>query len=320
MFAVLLGSKTVSSMFASIPSPSSNAIHIGPLQLRAYGLMIALGVIAGSWLFGRRLQQTSTGTQEDASSITMWGVIAGILGARLYHVITSWNSGFTDNPLRIFKIWEGGLGIPGGLMAGIAVGIWRIRKRGLAVSPALHAAVPAIPLAQAIGRWGNWWNQEIFGRPTTLPWALRIDDAIARGAGDYPAGTTFHPTFLYESLGNFALCGLLIWLGNRSRSRTGRLMAWYLAGYGALRFAVESLRIDEASRIAGLRINSWMSIIVFMGAVGYLLAPSQRRPVAVDPADVDTSKTDDVDTSHAAQVAESRPQVETRDASGPDGA
>ncbi len=274
--------------------------------------MIALGVIAASWLFGRRLEQTSTGTKEDASSITMWAVVAGIFGARLYHVITSWNSGFTDNPLRIFKIWEGGLGIPGGLMAGIAVGIWRIRKRGLAVSPVLHAAVPAIPLAQAIGRWGNWWNQEIFGRPTTLPWALKIDDAIARNAGDYPAGTTFHPAFLYESLGNFALCGLLIWIGNRSAARTGRLMAWYLAGYAALRFVVESLRIDDANEIAGLRVNTWMSIIVFTGAVGYLLVTARRRRDAADP--------EEIDVAAATDLEESQLDVETFDASAPDGA
>jgi prolipoprotein diacylglyceryl transferase len=283
------------ALLGSIPSPGSNAIHIGPLQLRAYGLMIALGVIAASWLFGRRLEQTSTGTKEDASSVTIWAVLAGILGARLYHVITSWSSVFSDNPLRILAIWEGGLGIPGGLIAGIGVGIWRLKKRGLAVPPALWAAAPSIPLAQAIGRWGNWWNQELFGRPTTLPWALKVDDVFARDAG-YSPGTTFHPTFLYESLGNFALCGLLIWFGNRSTARTGRLMAWYLAGYGALRFGTESLRIDEANKIAGLRINTWMSIIVFVGAAGYLLATRSRAPIAAhdeateDMADFDLTK------------------------------
>ncbi len=301
-------------LFGSIPGPSSNAIHIGPFQLRAYGLMIALGVIAASWLFGRRLEQTSTGTKEDASSITMWAVVAGILGARLYHVITSWSSEFSDNPLRIFAVWNGGLGIPGGLLAGIFVGIWRVRKRGLAVSPAIHAAVPAIPLAQAIGRWGNWWNQELFGRPTTLPWALRVDEAIARQAGNYPPGTTFHPTFLYESLGNFVLCGLLIWLGNRSRSRTGRLMAWYLAGYAALRFLVESLRIDEAKKIAGLRINSWVSILVFTGAVGYLVATARRGSVAPS-----SSSSDEVGTEEET-APEIGSAIDDEQLSAPDGA
>ncbi len=323
---------TLTAVIASIPSPGSNAIHIGPLQLRAYGLMIALGVIGASWMFGRRLEQSSTGTREDASSITMWAVVAGILGARLYHVVTSWSSDFADNPARILKIWEGGLGVPGGLLAGILVGIWRIERRGLAVSPALHAAAPAIPFAQAIGRWGNWWNQELFGRPTTLPWALKVDDAVARDAGSYPPGTTFHPTFLYESLGNFALCAALIWIGRRSAVRTGRLLAWYLAGYSALRFVVESLRIDRANEIAGLRVNTWVSLVVFTGSVIYLLATASRhrRPAALgpatgDPADAlvesETDSETDSETGVLADPAGAGPvdAGTVDDVSGPDG-
>ena len=258
------------NLLASIPSPGSAAIHIGPLQLRAYGLMIALGVIAAVWLFGRRLEQRGIGTREDASAIALWAVIAGVLGSRLYHVITSWDDRFSDNPFRIFKIWEGGLGIPGGLIAGILVGLWRAKVRGIPLAGGLDAAAPALPLAQAIGRWGNWWNQEIFGRPTTLPWALEVDPEVAQRAG-YPAGTTFHPTFLYESLGNFAICGLLLWIDKRRRLRPGRLMAVYLALYALLRFGVESLRIDAANEILGLRVNTWVSAIVFVGAAGFLV-------------------------------------------------
>lgn len=267
---------------ATIPSPGSGSISIGPLELRAYGLMIALGVIAAIWLFGRRLEQKGLGTREDASSIGIWAVAAGVIGARLYHVVTSWSSDFSDNPLEILKIWKGGLGIPGGLIAGILVGLWRGKVRGLDVPAAANAAAPALPLAQAIGRWGNWWNQEIFGRPTSLPWALKVDDDVAIKAG-HPPGTTFHPTFLYESLGNLAICGLLIWIDRRFTVRPGRLMAMYLAMYAALRFAVESLRIDKANEILGLRVNTWMSLIVFVLAAGYLLVDHLRH--RGDPAD-----------------------------------
>jgi prolipoprotein diacylglyceryl transferase len=157
------------NLLASIPSPSSNSIHLGPLQLRAYGLMIALGVIAAVWLFGRRLERAGVGTRDDASSIAIWAVLAGVLGSRLYHVVTSWDSGFTNDPLSILAIWQGGLGIPGGLIAGTVVGLWRVKRRGLPMGASLTAVAPAVPLAQAIGRWGNWWNQEIFGGPTDLP-------------------------------------------------------------------------------------------------------------------------------------------------------
>ena len=269
-------SPLVGRVVATIPSPSSGAIHIGPLQLRAYGLMIALGVIAAVWLFGRRLERFGLGTRDDASSISVGAVIAGILGARLYHVITSWDDRFADNPLRIFKIWEGGLGIPGGLAAGIGVGAWLVKRRGIPLAPAVGAAAPALPLAQAIGRWGNWWNQELFGRPTKLPWALEVGDAAREAAGDFPPGTTFHPTFLYESLGNFLICGLLLLAERRFRIRPGRLMAWYLAGYALLRLGVESLRIDPAHVIGGLRLNTWVSLAVLAAALLYLFVDWRR--------------------------------------------
>jgi prolipoprotein diacylglyceryl transferase len=276
------------AVLASIPSPSSGSINIGPLELRAYGLMIALGVIAAVWLFGRRLEQEGTGTREDAGSIAAWAVVAGLIGARLYHVVTDW-SRFSDDLGAIPKIWEGGLGIPGGLILGIPVGIWRAKSRGISAPDVATAAAPTIPLAQAIGRWGNWWNQELFGRATDLPWALEIDDEHLPAG--YESGTTFHPTFLYESLGNLALCGLLLWIDRRWRPQRGRLMAMYLMGYAALRFAVESLRIDPANEILGLRVNTWMSMVVFAGAAVYLRAtrglgprPEPQPLPAADPA------------------------------------
>jgi prolipoprotein diacylglyceryl transferase len=263
-----------STLFASIPSPSGGVINIGPLAIHAYGLMIALGVVAGVWLTGRRLEQREVGTRDDMSAIAVRAVIAGVIGARLYHVATDWSS-FQHDLLKIFEIWKGGLGIPGGLLLGVPVGLWAGKQRGIAPATLATCAAPALPLAQAIGRWGNWFNQELFGGPTTLPWALRVGDDKAIGAGYLP-GTTFHPTFLYESLWNLALCGLLLWIDRRWRPRPGHLMAYYVVGYFVGRFWVEGLRVDPAHHIGGLRLNQWTSIVSIVLAAGYLLWSSGR--------------------------------------------
>ena len=268
----------------SIPSPSSPSISIGPLELRAYGLLIALGVIAAVWLCGRMLERKGIGTTDDASSVAVWGVVAGIIGARLYHVATEW-SRFSDDLGAIPKIWEGGLGIPGGLLAGVLVGLWQGKRRGIDPMQLLTCAAPAIPLAQAIGRWGNWFNQELYGRPTDLPWALEIDDAHNL---DYPPGTTFHPTFLYESLWNLGLVGLLLWIDRRFKLGPGRLFAWYLIGYGTGRFWIEGLRIDptEASDVAGLRWNQWVALAAVVGGAIWLLMT--RGSTWPEPSPVET--------------------------------
>jgi prolipoprotein diacylglyceryl transferase len=266
-------------VFASIPSPSSGAIHIGPLQLRAYGLMIALGVVAAVWLTGRRVEQRKIGTREDISAVALWAVPAGVIGARLYHVITDWQR-FRHHLIGIVQIWEGGLGIWGGIAGGVGVGLWVVKKRGLPPLLTLTCVAPALALAQAIGRWGNWWNQELFGKPTTLPWALRVSPTKAQSLG-YPPGTTFHPTFLYESVWNLALCGFLLWLDHHRRLRPGRLFVWYVAGYTLMRFFIERLRIDPSNHIAGLRVNEWVAAGVFVVAVAFLLVDAireRRRP------------------------------------------
>ena len=278
----------VNALVASIPSPSSGSISIGPLDLRAYGLMIALGVIAAVWLLGRRFEQKGVGTADDASSIAVWGVVAGIIGSRLYHVATEWPR-FEDDLGSIPKIWEGGLGIPGGLLAGVGAGLWQANRRGIKPMVTLTCAAPALPLAQAIGRWGNWFNQELYGRPTDLPWALEIDDAHN---GDYPIGTTFHPAFLYESLWNFALCGVLLWIDKRFRLGPGRLFACYLIGYGAGRFWIEALRIDptEASDVFGLRWNQWVALAaVIGGAIWLWRTKGQKWPDPVVGPEADAS-------------------------------
>lgn len=272
---------TYCGILASIPSPSSGSLHLGPLRLNAYGLMIALGVLVAVRIAGRRAETKGIATMDDFVSIATWAVPAGVVGARVYHVATDWGR-FDGHRWDMVKIWEGGLGIWGGVVLGVIVGAWRARVRGLDGLWVLSCAAPAIPVAQAIGRWGNWFNQELFGRPTSLPWALRVSARTAVEAG-YPVGTTFHPTFLYESLGCLMLAWLLVRVESVLQPRRGRLLVWYAAGYTFLRFFVEGLRIDEAHHAGGLRLNQWVSIAVFASAVAFLMI-DRRRGSSATPA------------------------------------
>ena len=269
----------MTDLLASIPSPSTGTI--GPLH--AYGLMIALGVLAAAWLMGRRLEHDRIGVRDDAYSVAMWAVPAGVVGARLYHVVTQWEDFKNDLP-SILKIWQGGLGIWGGIAVGVAAGVWAGRRKGLPLSRMLACAVPGLPLAQAIGRWGNWWNQELFGRPTTLPWSLRISPE--HRPDQYLTNETFHPTFLYESLWNLLLCVGLLWYDRRHnyRLRGGRMLALYAMGYTLARFFIEGLRVDRAHSIGGLRVNEWVSIVVFVLSAAYLAGTRNRRYVDPLPA------------------------------------
>ena len=257
-----------STILASIPSPSSGSIHIGPLRLNAYGLMIALGVIVAIRIAGRRAESRGVGTTDDFSSIAMWAVPAGVIGGRVYHVITDYEL-FRGQWFDALKIWEGGLGIWGGVALGVLVGAWRARVRGLNALAIVSCAVPAIAVAQAIGRWGNWWNQELFGSPTTLPWGLDISDYLTVKNG-YSVDTLFHPTFLYESVGCLALAFVLIALEKRLQPAPGRILAWYVMGYSALRFGIEGLRIDPAHSAGGLRLNQWVSLGAFSAAAIFI--------------------------------------------------
>jgi prolipoprotein diacylglyceryl transferase len=289
MVAMPTTAALATAVIGSIPSPSTNSISIGPLSLNAYGLMIALGVLAAIWMLGRQLEAKQIGTSDDASSIGMWGVAAGIVGARLYHVATDFDR-FSDDLAAIPKIWEGGLGIPGGLLAGVAVGVWQGRRRGIAPAELLTCAAPAIPLAQAIGRWGNWFNQELFGKPTDLPWGLEIDDAHTPDG--FSPDTTFHPTFLYESLWNLGLVAVLLWIDRRFRLGPGRLFAVYVMGYGIGRLWIEGLRIDtvQLDDVAGLRWNQWVALAAIVGGAAYLLATWGRKwpePGTAQPGDSD---------------------------------
>ena len=278
------------SIFAAIPSPSWSSLSIGPLELRAYGLLIAIGVILAVRRLGIGIEQRKPGAADAAPSIGMWGVAAGLIGARLYHVVTEWDR-FANNLSEIPKVWHGGLGIPGGVLLGTIVGVLRARSFGISTADTLHAAAPAIPLAQAVGRWGNWFNQELFGRPTTLPWALQIDDAHMPAT--YESGTTFHPTFLYESLWTLALSLCLVRLSSSSRFAGSRLFALYVAGYGLGRLWIEGLRIDDASVLGGLRWNQWVALAAIVGGVLYLAITRPQRPDVEDPTAQQTAMNDD---------------------------
>jgi prolipoprotein diacylglyceryl transferase len=285
-------------MIASIPSPSFNSIDIGPLSINLYGLFIALGVVAAIWLFGGRLEERGAGTSDDASAIGLWAVLAGVIGARLYHVATDWQR-FEDDLDKIPAIWEGGLGIPGGLLVGIPVGLFVAHRKGISVGMAATCAAPAIPLAQSIGRWGNYFNQELYGGPTDLPWALEIDAAHLEPG--YVVGTTFHPTFLYESLWTLGLCFLLLWIDRRFRPALGQLMVMYVIGYGVGRFWIEGLRIDTADELGGLRWNQWVALVAVISGVIVLAA---MRRVQVSPVPI-TASVGGKDDDHGDGDAES---------------
>ncbi len=273
------------TVIGAIPSPSSNSLEIGPLKLNAYGLMIALGVVAAVWLMGKRAEARNVATADDVSSIAMWAVPAGVIGARLYHVVTDW-SRFSGNLGDIPKVWKGGLGIWGGIALGVLAGMWVARRRGLNMAAIVTCAAPALALAQGIGRWGNWFNQELFGKPTTLPWALEISDRKTLAAG-FEVGTTFHPTFLYESLGCLLLFVALLAVDKRIPLRNGRLFFVYCAGYTFMRFFIEGLRIDEAHKTGGLRLNQWVSLAVFAVSIAVLAYEWRwRRREGSEPSSV----------------------------------
>jgi prolipoprotein diacylglyceryl transferase len=262
------------TLLSSIPSPGGNALHLGPLQLRAYGMAIAVGVVVAAGI-ARRRWVARGGAGDDIGAVVLWAVPAGLVGARIYHVVTDWQR-FGGRWLHVFAVWEGGLGIPGGLVAGVCVGAWAARRRGLPVPVLLDVVAPAIPVAQAIGRLGNWFNQELFGRPTDLPWGLRIDPDHRPAA--FRSMATFHPTFAYEALWNLALAAVLVLVERRYRLRPGQLFIGYVAGYAAGRLWVEALRVDPANTLWGLRINIWTSTLALVAALGVLVASIPRRP------------------------------------------
>jgi phosphatidylglycerol---prolipoprotein diacylglyceryl transferase len=264
----------VSALIASIPSPSSGELELGPISIHAYGLMLLLAIAAYIWLTGVRWLRQG-GDWDLVFRVAVWGVAAGIVGARAYHVITSWNE-VPDEWWGPFAVWKGGLGVWGGIFFGTIAGAIVVWRSGASVRRFADAVAPGLLLAQAIGRWGNWWNQELYGKPTDRPWGLEIDPE--HRISGYLTNETFHPTFLYESLYDLLGVGVLLLVDRLWRIRPPGLFALYVAYYTAGRFFIEELRIDPAHEFGGLRLNSWVSLVLFVLSLAFFIYWQFIRP------------------------------------------
>jgi phosphatidylglycerol---prolipoprotein diacylglyceryl transferase len=246
---------------AFIPSPHTGTIDLGPLTIHMYGLTLLVAIAACILLTGYRWTRRG-GDWDLVLKVAVWGVAAGIVGARIYHDITSWNEVSSPKWKGVFAVWEGGLGVWGGILLGCLVGAIVVRREGARVRDMMDAVAPGLLLAQGIGRWGNWWNQELYGKPTDRPWGLKIDPE--HRVDGYQDNATFHPTFLYEFVYDLVGVGLLLLLDRRFRFKPPALFALYVSYYTAGRFLEELIRIDPAHHFAGLRLNAWVSIVVFV--------------------------------------------------------
>ncbi|MFJ7072598.1 prolipoprotein diacylglyceryl transferase [Streptomyces sp. NPDC098781] len=299
---------------AYIPSPSRGVIHLGPIPLRGYAFCIILGVFVAVWL-GNKRWIARGGRSGTVADIAVWAVPFGLVGGRLYHVITDYELYFSEGRdwVDAFKIWEGGLGIWGAIALG-ALGAWiGCRRRGIPLPAYADAVAPGLAIAQAIGRWGNWFNQELYGRATDLPWALKITSSTD---GRVPG--TYHPTFLYESLWCIGVALLVIWADRRFKLGHGRAFALYVAAYCVGRFWVEYMRVDDAHHILGLRLNNWTALIVFLLAVVYIVVSAKKRPgreTVVEPGASDAGAEAEAET---APEAEADADADTKDADAKD--
>lgn len=260
----------IAALAASIPSPAQGVWHLGPVPVRAYALCIILGIVVAVYVGGHRWGGRHHRV-DDVADVAMWAVPAGIIGGRLYHVITDWQTYFGADGRGLvgaLRIWDGGLGIWGAISLGF-VGAWfGCRRLQIPFAAFADALAPGIVLAQAIGRLGNWFNQELFGRPTSLPWGLEI--APRHRPAGFAQFSTFHPTFLYELLGCVGIALVLVWAERRWRLANGQVFALYVALYCAVRFGVEGLRIDQAHEFLGLRLNQFTAIAVGLGALWFI--------------------------------------------------
>jgi prolipoprotein diacylglyceryl transferase len=280
-------------VIASIPSPTEGVWYLGPVPIRAYALAIMIGIVVAIWL-GERRWIARGGRSGDVLDIAIWAVPFGIVGARAYHLITDWDNYFAAGrePLEALRIWEGGLSIWGAI-AGGALGGWiAARRRGIPFAALADALAPGIVLAQAIGRWGNYFNNELYGRPTDLPWGLEVHQmqnfrAVrdSTGAPVLLDGGPFHPIFLYESLWAVGTALVLIWADRRFRMGHGRVFALYVALYTGGRTWIENLRIDDGGDVAGpareflgMRVNAWVSVALMIGAIAYIVISARLKP------------------------------------------
>lgn len=262
----------VTPPLAYIPSPPAREIHLGPFPLRAYAFCIILGVVLAVYLGDRRWRARG-GAPGTVGDVAVVAVPFGLLGARVYHVVTS-PAAYVHDPVSALFVWQGGLGIPGGVAGGFLAGWVVCKRRGIDRGAFADAIAPGVALAQAVGRFGNYFNQELFGRPTTLPWGLTISpgnpDAV-------PGAAAYHPTFLYESLWDVGVAGIVLWADRRFRLGGGRAFALYLALYATGRLWIEALRIDQANRLFGIRLNDYVMLVVLFLSVTFLVTRRDAR-------------------------------------------
>jgi prolipoprotein diacylglyceryl transferase len=265
--------------FASIPSPSISSFQVGPFVVHIYALCILLGIVIAIWIANRRLVKRG-GESGVAIDIALWTVPFGIVGGRLFHVLTHLGDYFYAGAdlSAIFRVWEGGLAIYGAILFGL-LGAWiGARVAGVRFWSFVDAVAPGVLLAQAVGRWGNYFNQELFGTPTDLPWGLEIDSSNPAYPVGLPAGVLFHPTFLYESLWSIAGVILLLNLDKRFELRWGKMFALYIAFYSVGRIWTESLRLDPSEVFLGLRTNIWSALAGIVAAIVIWRVQSRRHP------------------------------------------
>ncbi|WP_246088136.1 prolipoprotein diacylglyceryl transferase [Nocardioides albertanoniae] len=292
----------------SIPSPAEGVLWLGPVPLRGYAFAIIIGIVVAVWVSERRWKARG-GRVGDIQDIALWAVPFGLVGGRIYHVITDWQLYFGDGgtPIEALYIWKGGLGVWGAIALGAVGVIIGAKQKGIKLMPLLDTIAPTCLLAMGIGRWGNWFNQELFGEPTDLPWGLEIDPSrYPEGPGQFPAGTTFHPTFLYEFCWDIVLFFVIVYLQKKLRLGGGRVVALYVMAYCLGRGLIETLRIDNVQLhdVLGLRWSEWMSIILFvLAAAWWAYATLTGRgkveeEVYSDPAKAPSSDPDS-DDSHS---------------------
>jgi prolipoprotein diacylglyceryl transferase len=257
-----------------IPSPSVNGFHLGPLFIHVYGLMYVVGITLAVIITRRRWRAVG-GNPDLVGDVAIWAVPIGLIGARIYFDVTT-PADIPHHWWGVFAIWSGGLGIWGGIAFGAAAGIWRVRRAGASAGDFANAIAPALLVAQAVGRIGNYFNQELFGKPTTLPWGLEI--AFQHRPAAYQAFATFQPTFLYEMIWDLALAAFLVWLGHHRQIRPWGLFALYVAGYSAFRIFEESVRVDSSEHFLGLRLNFYVAAVMTLVGIVWF-ARSQRRAV-----------------------------------------
>jgi prolipoprotein diacylglyceryl transferase len=307
-----------------LPSPSINGFHLGPAFVHFYGLMYVVGIVLAIAITQRRVRAAG-GNPALVADLATWSVPAGIVGGRIYFDITT-PADIPHHWWGVFAVWSGGLGIWGGIAAGALVGAWRVRRSGGSVAMFMDAVAPALLVAQAIGRIGNYFNQELFGKPSGLPWALQIS-LLNRPAG-YKQFSTFQPTFLYELIFDLALAAALVWLGHRRGIRPPGLFALYVTGYSAFRIFEESLRIDSSQHFLGLRLNFYVAAVLTLVGVGWFVV-TQRRAPQPEPAGTsggassadETGAASETDAASGTDAAsESDAASETDAASGTDAA